>query len=129
VPINNLLIRILVAGVPLVLIALIAGVVGYVSKGTQTAPIPPLAAEPARATGVLGNVQSFSNDELTIVANDGTAKSFNLPGESTVERLMPISRQELAIGDWINGGAIPHADTKLALVGLVLISDPVLSTP
>jgi hypothetical protein len=78
---------------------------------------------------VLGSVQSFSNDQLTIVTNDGTPMSFDLPGESTIERLMPISLEELAIGDWINGGAIPHADTKLALVGLVLISDPVVNTP
>jgi hypothetical protein len=129
VPTNNLLIRIIAAGLPLVLIALIAGASGYVSKGRQTTPIPPLPPEKANATGILGAVQSLSNDRLTIVANDGTPMSFDLPGESTIERLMPISREELAIGDWINGGAIPHAETKLALVGLVLVSDPVLNTP
>jgi len=129
VPINNLLIRILAAGLPLVIIAFLAGATGYVSKDTPTAPIPPLLPQKAHATGVLGSVQSFSNDRLTIVANDGTPMAFDLPGESTIERLMTIPRSDLAIGDWINGGAIPHAQTTLALVGLVVLSDPVLNSP
>ena len=74
-------------------------------------------------------VQSFSNDRLTIVTTDNTPMTFELPGESTIERLMAITRDDLNIGDWINGGAIEHAETILALVGLVLISDPVLQTP
>jgi hypothetical protein len=129
VTINNLLVRIVAAGLPLVVIALIAGAAGYVSKGTQTAPVPPLPLGPAPPAGVLGAVQSFSNDSLVIVANDGTPMTFDLPGESTVERLMTIRLDDLSIGDWINGGAIPHAQTKLALVGLVLVADPVVSTP
>lgn len=128
-PINNLLIRIVAAGLPLVVIALIAGASGYVSKTAETTPITPLPPQAERTVGVQGAVQSFSNDQLTIVATDGTPMTFNLPGESTVERLMTISRAELAVGDWINGGAISHAQSVLALEGLVLISDPVLNTP
>jgi hypothetical protein len=126
---NNLPIRILAAGLPILVIALIAGVAGYVTKGTPTTPVPPLPAEEERPIGIQGAVQSFSNDQLTIVTADGTPMTFNLPGESTIEHLMTITRDDLNIGDWINGGAIPHADTVLALVGLVLISDPVLHTP
>jgi hypothetical protein len=129
VPINNLLARILVAGLPLVFIALVAGAVGYFAKGTQREPIPPLPPQEARATAMQGAVQAFANDQLTIVMSDGAPTTFNLPGESPIERLMAISRSDLAIGDWINGGAIQHEQSVLALVGLVLISDPVLSTP
>lgn len=128
-PINNLLIRIIAAGLPLVVIALIAGATGYVTEGTQTEPLTPLAPPEGQATGVMGAVLSFSNDQLVVVGSDGTQTTFDLPGESTIERLMTISRDDLKIGDWINGGGIPHADTILALVGLVLISDPVLHTP
>ena len=128
-PINNLLLRVIVAVVPLVLIALIAGTAGYVTSDTETTPIPPLAPGKERPIGIQGSIQSFSNDELTIVANDGTLMTFDLPGESTIERLMTIERDDLKIGDWINGGAIPHRQTILALVGLVLIDDPVMHTP
>jgi hypothetical protein len=55
--------------------------------------------------------------------------TFSVPGESTIERLMAITRADLTIGDWINGGAIPHTQSVLAVVGLVLVSDPVLPTP
>lgn len=126
---NNLLIRIVAAGLPILVIALIAGAAGYVTKGTKTTPIPPLPPQEEHATGVQGSVQSFSNDQLTIVSSDGTPMSFGVPGESTIEQLMTITRGDLSIGDWINGGAIPHAQSVLALVGLVLISDPVLHTP
>jgi hypothetical protein len=129
VPINNLLLRIVTAGLPLVLIAFVAGVTGYVSKEAGTAPIPPLAAQEPAPTGVLGAVQSFSNDQLVIVANDGTQMTFDVPGESTIERLTTIAVDDLTVGDWINGGAIPHAQTVLALVGLVLVADPVMATP
>jgi hypothetical protein len=129
VPINNLLIRIIAAGLPLVVVALIAGAAGYFIKGTKTTALPPLPAEAEHATGIEGSIQSFSNDELTIVATDGTPMTFDLPGESTVERLQTISRADLSIGDWVNGGAIPHKDTILALVGLVEIADPVVQAP
>jgi hypothetical protein len=129
VPGNNLLIRIAAAGLPILVIALIAGAAGYVTKGTQTTPIPPLPTEEERAMGIEGSVQSFSNEQLTIVSPDGMQMSFGVPGESTIEHLMTITREDLSIGDWINGGAIPHAQSVLALVGLVLISDPVLHTP
>lgn len=128
-PINNLLIRIIAAGLPIVVVALIAGAVGYFTKGTKTTPLPPLPAEAVHATGIEGSVQSFSNDQLTIVSTDGTPMTFELPGESATERLMTISRADLSIGDWVNGGAIPHNDTVLALVGLVQIADPVVQTP
>ncbi len=39
--------------------------------------------------------------------------------------LEPISLTAIQLGDWLNGGAIPHPDTILALVSLILLPDPV----
>ncbi len=126
---TNLLPRIIAAGLPLVVIALLAGLAGYLTRGEASTAIPPLPPAEERATGIQGTVQSFSNDRLTIVSSAGETLSFDLPGESTVERLVGIGRDDLTVGDWINGGAIPHPESVLALVGLVLISDPVIQTP
>lgn len=106
-----------------------AGGAGYLTAGSEPKQIAPLPPEEERATGIMGSVQSFSDDELTIVLADGTSKTYEVPGESTIERLVPLTRSDLMIGDWINGGAILHPDTILALVGLVLISDPVIQSP
>jgi hypothetical protein len=129
VPINSLLLRIFAAGLPLVVIALIAGAIGWVTTGTQTEAVAPLAPADERPIALQGAVQSFSNDQLTIVMPDGATKSISVPGESAIEHMTAISREELEVGNWINGGAIPHAQTILALVGLVMISDPVILTP
>ena len=126
---NNPLSRLAVVGLPLILIALIAGGAGYLTAGSEPKQVTPLPAEEARATAITGSVQGFSNDELAIVLADGTSRTYEVPGESTIERLIPLTRSDLMIGDWINGGAILHPDTVLALVGLVLISDPVIQSP
>lgn len=127
--INNLLVRVIAAGLPLVVIALIAGAAGYVSESTETKPIPPLPAEADAPEGVVGSATSFSGDVLTIVTEDGREMTFRLRADAAVEMLRPIELSELSLGDWINGGAIPHAQTTLALVGLVLIEQPVVETP
>jgi len=126
---TNLLTRIATAGLPLVLIALAAGMAGYLTSNAESLPVPPLPPQEERATGVQGTLQSFSNDQLIIVSSTGATLTFDLPGESTIERLVAIGRDDLTIGDWINGGAIPHPETVLALVSLVLVSDPVIQTP
>lgn len=127
--ISNLLVRIFAAGLPLAVVALIAGAAGYVSEQTETKPIPPLQVEADAPEGVVGSATSFSGDELTIVTEDGREITFRLGADAPVEMLRPIELSELSLGDWINGGAIPHAQTTLALVGLVLIEEPVVETP
>jgi hypothetical protein len=126
---KNLALRILAAGLPLVVIALVAGAAGYFTKSAESTPIPPLLSGDERPVGVQGAIQSFTDGQLTIATNDGTQLTFELPEESAVEQLTPLSRGDLSVGDWINGGAIPHRQTVLALVGLVLITDPVIQTP
>ena len=126
---KNLLSRVLAAGLPLLVIALIAGAAGYVTKKTETAPIPPLAATDVGPSGVRGPIQRVSGDQVSILTAAGESVTLRLKPDLTVEVLQPISVAQLIKGDWINGGAIPHADSVLALVGLVVIADPVLQTP
>ena len=126
---NNLLTRVLAAGLPLLVIALIAGAAGYVSKTADRAPVPPLAAADPDPGGVRGSIQSISVDQLTLVTNGGETVTLRLQPDTQIEVMTPIGASELKPGDWVNGGAIPPADTVLALVGLVFIPDPVLQTP
>ena len=42
-----------------------------------------------------------------------------------MELLEPINLAAIELGDWLNGGAIPHPDTLLALVSLILLPEPV----
>jgi hypothetical protein len=126
---NSLLTRIFAAVAPLAVIALIAGAAGYVAKKPDRAPVPPLAAEDAGPGGVRGSVQSLTGSDLTVVSSSGETLKLRLAADAGVEVMGPIAVADLKPGDWVNGGAIPHADTVLFLVGLVLIPDPVLRTP
>jgi hypothetical protein len=126
---TNLLTRVLAAGVPLLIIALISGTAGYVNKEADHAPVPPLAAQDTGPGGVRGSIQNVSGDELTVVTPDGDSSKLRLLPDAQIEVLTPITAAQLKPGDWVNGGAIPHADSVLALTGLVLIPDPVLKTP
>jgi hypothetical protein len=124
---SNLLTRVLIAGLPLLVIALIAGAAGYVSKKAERAPVPPLAVEEREPGGVRGSLQSVNGDEITVITAEGESVKLRLQPDAKVEVLAPITVAELQTGDWVNGGAIPHPDTVLALVGLVVIPDPVLT--
>jgi hypothetical protein len=126
---QNLLTRVLLAGIPLLVIALIAGAAGYVTKQADPAPVPELVAEDAGPGGVRGSVQSFSGDDLTIITAGGQSVKLRLSAGTTIETLTPIAAADLKAGDWVNGGAIQHATSVLALVGLVLIANPVVDTP
>ena len=126
---DGLLTRIAAAAVPLLVIALIAGAAGYVAKKADRAPVPALAADDAGPGGVRGSVRSFTGNDLTVISSAGETVTLRLAPDAGVEVLTPITAADLKLGDWVNGGAIPHADTVLALVGLVLIPEPVLRTP
>jgi hypothetical protein len=126
---NSLLTRVFAAAAPLLVIALIAGAAGYVAEKPGRAPVPALAAEDSGPGGVRGSVQSFSGNDLTVITSAGESVQLRLAPDARVEVLVPITAADLKPGDWVNGGAIPHADTVLALVGLVLISDPVVRAP
>jgi hypothetical protein len=120
--------RVIAAVLPLLVIALIAGAAGYFTKQTQIEPVPPLPEAEAGAEGLRGVVQGLSGDELVITTDAGRRLTLRLTSGANIEVLRAISAGELREGDWVNGGAIPHAQTVLALVGLVVIPDPVLET-
>jgi hypothetical protein len=122
---QSLPIRVLAAGLPLVLIALVFGAIGYATTKPETTPIPPLAAEPARVQAAQGEITSISGGQVTLVTDAGATLNYMLPADVSVEVLEPISLAMLQLGDWLNGGAIPHPDTILALVRLILLPDPV----
>jgi hypothetical protein len=122
---QTLPVRILAAGLPLVLIALVFGAVGYATKDPKTTPIPPLQAPPAGPTAARGEIVSFEGGRITLVTENGATADYGLGADVTVEVLAPINLAAVQIGDWLNGGAIPHPDTLLALESLVLLPEPV----
>jgi hypothetical protein len=122
---QSLLVRIVAAGLPLVVIAIVFGAIGYATKEPETTPIPPLAEAPAGPNAARGEVLSVEGGSLTLTAEDGTRLDYTLAPDATVEVLEPISLAGVEVGDWINGGAIPHPQTLLALERLILLPEPV----
>jgi hypothetical protein len=68
---------------------------------------------------------SFEGGRITLVTENGATADYALGADATVEVLAPINLAAVQIGDWLNGGAIPHPDTLLALESLVLLPEPV----
>lgn len=58
---------------------------------------------------------------------DGSSTTYRFAPDASVEVLESAALEEIAIGDWLNGGAVPHAETLLVLLDLILIPDPVVS--
>ena len=121
---SNLLTRILAPALPLLVIALIAGAAGYALTSTATRPVPALEAPAQQDQGVSGVVQNVSGNQLTLALEDGSRTTLELQPGAPIEVLRAIPASEIRLGDWLNGGAIPHAQTVLALVGIVLVEDP-----
>lgn len=118
--------RTLIAALPLLVVALVAGAAGYLTASPGTEPVPALAPRPSDTPTLRGRVESTSGDEVSIVTDAGARLSFRLGPSAPVESLAPISVADLKQGDWINGGAIPHPQTVFALTGLVVVPQPVL---
>lgn len=118
-------IRIIAAGLPLIVIALVFGAIGYATTETETTPIPPLAPAATGVPSAQGEVTGVSGGRLTLVTEAGAPLDYGLSDSATVEVLTPIELAAIQVGDWLNGGAIPHPDTLLALVSLILLTEPV----
>jgi hypothetical protein len=126
---SNLLTRLVAPILPLVVIAIIAGAAGYALTSTAARPVPPLEARDTAPQGVRGVVQTVNADQLSLTLEDGSTRTVRIQSGAPIEVLRAISRAEVQTGDWLNAGAIPHAQTVLALVGIVVIDDPVVNTP
>ena len=107
-------------------LALVAGIAGYLSAGSGKSSEPP--AQVPQSPYVRGVIQSVSSDRLTLTTESGPLE-LSLNPNAPVEALRPITVQRLAVGDWLNGGAIQHAQTLFALMGLVVIPPSQLESP
>ncbi len=122
---SRLVTRIIAAGLPLLVIALVFGGIGYASKQADQQPVPDLPATDQRPEGARGVLHSAGNGQIAITTDDGATLTYQLSPNAAVEVLSPTTPANINVGDWLNGGAIPHAQTLFALVGLILIPDPV----
>lgn len=104
---------------------LLAGVGGYFSAGGGSSTSVPAAPGPTFTRGV---VQSVSTDRLTLTTESGPVE-LSLSADLAVEAMRPTSFDRIAAGDWLNGGAIAHAQTLFALVGIVVIPPSQLDSP
>jgi len=102
----------------LVLVAVIALGAGYATAGSSDTTKPESANEsPLFARGA---IQSVSGNELTLSTANGPVTLRLAQGVQT-EALRPVTAAQITAGDWLNGGAVAHAQTLFALVGLVVI--------
>ena len=124
---QSLLTRIVAAGLPLLVIALVFGGAGYALKDPGQEPIPDLPPAENRPTGARGVIQSIGNGQIALVTENGATLTYQLSPNTAVEALRPTTFEALQVGDWLNGGAVPHAQSLFALEGLVLIPDPVVT--
>jgi hypothetical protein len=104
-----------------VAIALVAAAIGYATAGDGAAPSRFDAGQPAPSPYVRGVVQSLSGDTLTVTTDSGPL-SFKLAPSAPVEALRPAAPSALTPGDWLNGGAMRHQQTLLALTAMVAIA-------
>lgn len=101
------------------------GAIGYAVTDPEPQPIPPLPAAAERASGVSGEVRSLDGGRITLVLQNGETREYALPPGVAVEAIRPVQLADIQVGDWLNGGAIPHPQTLLALERLVLLPEPV----
>ncbi len=116
--------------ITLVAVALSAVVAGYAtaasdSRGGPAFPEPSPA--PSTREVVRGFVLGLSGDTLTISAG-GTETNFRLQPATVIEALRPTNLAEVIAGDWLNGAAINHPQTTLALTGIIVIPQSQLAT-
>jgi hypothetical protein len=122
---QSLPIRVIAAGLPIAVIALVFGAIGYVTTDSEPAPIPQLPPASGGIPATQGEVTAVDANRITIALESGESRDFAIAPDATVEMLETINLATIQLGDWLNGGAMPHPDTLLALVSLILIPDPV----
>jgi hypothetical protein len=113
-------------------VAVILGIVGYISEGDgAVSPGPAISEESDSATTdfVSGRVEVISATEITLSTEAGTVV-LQVDPDAPVEVLAPTSAAQIELGDWVNASVVPHEQTLFVLVGLVVIaSDAAVETP
>ena len=123
---RDLLRRSIAPVLALVIVVVLAGAGGYLSAGGSDRPSTAPSAPEARY--LAGAVSGVSGDKLTVTTQGG-AVELSLAPNATIEVLRPTTLDRISTGDWLNGGAVPHMQTLLALVGVVVIPPSQLESP
>jgi hypothetical protein len=104
-----------------VVLALVAGAIGYATASDGVTSSRFDAGEPATPPYLRGAVQSLNGETLTLSTDAGPV-SLKLIPSVPVEALRPVGPSTLTVGDWLNGGAMRHQQTVLALTAMVAIA-------
>ena len=104
-----------------IVLVLVAGAIGYATASDGATSSHFDAGETAAPPYLRGVVQSLSGDTLTLTTDAGPV-SVKLIPSAPVEALRPAAPSSLTAGDWLNGGAMRHQQTVLALTALVAIA-------
>jgi hypothetical protein len=109
-------------------LALAAGLAGYLTADRGERRSGFLVDAPPKY--VRGVVQSVDAGGIVLTTEGGALQMRIAPG-APVEVLGPITPgfAGIAAGEWLNGGAIFHAQTQFALVGVVVIPTSQLESP
>ena len=102
-------------------LALAAGAIGYATADDGTASSRFDAGAPLTLPYLRGVVQSLSGDTLTLTTDAGPV-TLKLAPSAPIEALRSVAPSTLTAGDWLNGGAMRHTQTVLALTALVAIA-------
>jgi hypothetical protein len=106
-------------------IGMVAAAIGYL-----TAPDGPASAAAVQETqdGLRGVIQRLAGDSLTLTTDQGPVE-LQLSQATMIEALRPVRLTQVAPGDWLNAGAIPHSQTVFALLSLVFIPQDRVTPP
>ena len=105
-------------------LGLVAGTVGYVTKA-DAEPQNRLFVAAESTTGTRGVLQFVDANTITILTASGS-QSFSLDPETIVEKLSTTDQSRISVGDWLNAGAVPHAQTTFTIIGLTVIPSSLL---
>ena len=115
--------RLALPGLTALLLFIVAGAAGYVTKSDDTGSTA--LPEVASNAGTRGSIQSLNGNSLTLVTDSGP-KQFTLRQDATIEVSRPASTTTISPGEWLNAGVIPNSQTMFSIVGLTLIPPTVL---
>ena len=107
-----------------IVVALVAGGAGYLTAGERN----PADKQKSQSLTIRGTVQTLTGDELTMATADGVA-SVRLASGAKIETLRPSRLDQVVRGDWVNAGAVGHAQTLFALTALIVIPESLVERP
>ena len=113
----------------LLAVALVCAVLGYLTANTRGAKAPGAPAPQPEASLVQGTLSAQTSDSITVMSDSGTSRTYKLSSDLKREQLRAATFAEIRIGDWLNGGAISHAQSVYSLTGFVLIPKELLAAP